>query len=135
MRNSCDHYFYSILNLLYQKISRIKKFFSYNQNIKSSLQLLISQLERYLSIYFWGSLLLTPISGFLSGFAILYEMKALGFLLYFDVFSSSTLSMILSFALLLTLISYPIMKWYIRKLYGQYLEKLKDCLKELQEVE
>ena len=118
-----------------KKYQELKKFFSYNQNIKSSLQLLISQLERYLSIYFWGSLLLTPISGFLSGFAILYEMKALGFLLYFDVFSSSTLSMILSFALLLTLISYPIMKWYIRKLYGQYLEKLKDCLKELQEVE
>jgi hypothetical protein len=43
-------------------------------------------------------------------------------------------SMILSFALLLTLISYPVMKWYIRKLYGQHLEKLKDCLKELEEV-
>jgi hypothetical protein len=42
--------------------------------------------------------------------------------------------MILSFALLLTLVSYPVMKWYIRKLYGQHLEKLKDCLKELEEV-
>ena len=117
-----------------KKYTELKKFFSYNQNIKSNLQLLIAQLEKYLSIYFWGSLLLTPISGFLSGFAILYEMKALGFLLYFDVFSSATLSMIISFALLLTLLSYPIMKWYIRKLYGQHLEKLKDCLKELQEV-
>jgi len=114
-----------------KKYNELKKFFSYNQDIKSSLQLLITQLEKYLSIYFWGSLLLTPISGFLSGFAVLYEMKALGFLLYFDVFSSATLSMILSFALLLTLLSYPIMKWYIRKLYGQHLEKLKDCLKEL----
>ena len=62
-------------------------------------------------------------------------MKALGFLLYFDVYSSATLSMILSFALLLTLISYPVMKWYIRKLYGQHLEKLKGCLKELEEAE
>lgn len=118
-----------------KKYNELKKFFSYHQNIKTSLRALIEQLEKYLSIYFWGSLLLTPISGFLSGFAILYEMKALGFLLYFDVFSSATLSMILSFALLLTLISYPIMKWYIRKLYGQHLEKLKDCLKELEEVE
>lgn len=116
-----------------KKYNELRKFFSYHQDIKSSLQLVISQLEKYLNIYFWGSLLLTPVSGFLLGFAILYEMKALGFLIYFDVFSSATLSMILSFALLLTLVSYPIMKWYIRKLYGQHVEKLKDCLKELNE--
>ncbi len=118
-----------------KKYRELKKFFSYHENIKTNLQALVIQLERYLSIYFWGSLLLTPISGFLSGFAILYEMKALGFLLYFDVFSSATLSMILSFALLLTLLSYPVMKWYIHRLYGRHLEKLKDCLKELQEME
>jgi hypothetical protein len=117
-----------------KKYSELKRFFSYNENIKSSLQLLITQLEKYLNLYFWGSFLLTPVSGFLSGFAILYEMKALGFLLYFDVFSSATISLILSFALLLTLLSYPVMKWYIRKLYGQHLEKLKDCLKELNET-
>jgi hypothetical protein len=116
-----------------KKYNELRKFFSYHQDIKSSLQLVISQLEKYLNIYFWGSLLLTPVSGFLLGFAILYEMKALGFLIYFDVFSSATLSMILSFALLLTLISYPVMKWYIRKLYGQHVEKLKDCLRELNE--
>lgn len=114
-----------------KKYQELKKFFSYHQDIKSSLELLIYQLEKYLNLYFWGSLLLTPISGFLSGFAILYEMKALGFLVYFNVFSSATISIILSFALLLTLLSYPIMKWYIRKLYGQHLEKLKDGLKEL----
>jgi len=117
-----------------KKYRELKRFFSYNENMKHSLQLLIQQLEKYLSIYFWGSLLLTPVSGFLLCFVILYEMKALGFLLYFDVYSSATLSMILSFALLLTLVSYPVMKWYIRKLYGQHLEKLKDCLKELEEV-
>jgi hypothetical protein len=117
-----------------KKYRELKRFFSYNENMKHSLQLLIQQLEKYLSIYFWGSLLLTPVSGFLLCFVILYEMKALGFLLYFDVYSSATLSMILSFALLLTLISYPVMKWYIRKLYGQHLEKLKDCLRELEEV-
>lgn len=118
-----------------KKYKELQRFFSYHENIKSNLELLIVQLEKYLNIYFWGSLLLTPISGFLSGYAILYELKALGFLLYFDMFNSGTLTIILSFALLLTLLSYPIMKWYIRKFYGQYLEKLKDCLKELQEIE
>jgi hypothetical protein len=118
-----------------KKYMELKKFFSYSSSIKVSLQALILQLEKYLNIYFWGSLLLTPVSVFLSGFAILYEMKALGFLLYFDMFNSATLSLLLSFALLLTLVSYPIMKWYIRKLYGQHLENLKGCLKELEEIE
>ena len=118
-----------------KKYRELKKFFSYNDSIKSSLQALILQLEKYLNIYFWGSLLLTPVSVFLAGFVILYEMKALGFLLYFDIFNSATFSLLLSFALLLTLISYPVMKWYIRKLYGQHLEKLKECLKELEEIQ
>ena len=118
-----------------KKYRELKKFFSYNSSIKASLQALILQLEKYLHFYFWGSLLLTPVSVFLSGFVILYEMKALGYLLYFDIFNFSILSMLLSFALMLTLISYPIMKWYIRKLYGQHLEKLRDCLKELEEIE
>lgn len=128
-------YFHPLFHLLYTKIQRAQTLFFLHQDIKTSLQALVVQLEKYLSIYFWGSLLLTPVSGFLSGFAILYQMKALGFLVYFDAFSSATLSMILSFALLLTLISYPVMKWYVRKLYGQHLEKLKDCLKELEEAE
>jgi hypothetical protein len=117
-----------------KKYIELKKFFPYESSIKTSLEALIVQLEKYLNIYFWGSLLLTPVSVLLSGFAILYEMKALGFLLYFEVFNAGTLFMLLSFALLLTLMSYPVMKWYIRKLYGQHLEKLKQCLKELHEV-
>lgn len=123
--------------LLYyiKKYKELKRFSSYHQDIKSNLKLMIIQLEKYLNIYFWGSLLLTPISGFLSGFAILYEMKALGYLAYFDIFNTATLAVIFSFALMLTLISYPIMKWYIRKLYGQHLEKLKACYKELEVTE
>ena len=49
----------------------------------------------------------------------------------FDIFNAATLAIIMSFALLLTLISYPIMKWYIKKLYGRYLDNLRDCLNEL----
>ncbi|MDB5228616.1 MAG: hypothetical protein JWN78_2809 [Bacteroidota bacterium] len=127
--------FFPYLVYYIKKYSELKKFFSYNSSIKVSLQALVLQLEKYLDFYFWGSLLLTPVSVFLSGFAILYEMKALGFLLYFNIFNSAILATLLSFALLLTLISYPLMKWYIRKLYGQHLEKLKDCLKELQEAD
>jgi|GEM_PF-1595186 len=115
----------------YKKYKELAHFSSYHQDVKTNLKLLITQLEKYLNIYFWGSLLLTPISGFFSGFAVLYELKALGHLLYFDIFNAATLAIIMSFALLLTLISYPIMKWYIKKLYGRYLDNLRDCLNEL----
>lgn len=117
-----------------KKYRELKKFYSYSASMKSHLEMMIAQLEKYLKIYFWGSIFLTPVTGFLSAFAILYQMKALGFLLYFDTFNYGILSYMLLFSLLLTLLSYPVMKWYIRKLYGQHLEKLKDCLKELNEI-
>lgn len=114
-----------------KKYNELNRFFVFHNDIKTSLESLIQQLEKYLKIYFYGSLLLSPFAVFISALACLYEMKALGYLVYFDEFSKPTLSLILSFALLFTLISYPILKWYIRKLYGQHLEKLKDCLNEL----
>lgn len=116
-----------------KKYRELQRFTSYHHDIKTNLKYLILQMEKYLKIYFWGSLLLTPLTVFLSGFIILYEIKALGFLLYFDAFHPSILSTLLSFSLLITLVSYPLMKWYIRKLYGQLLEKLKTCLWEMEE--
>lgn len=118
----------------FKKYQEIKNSMSYDNDIKTNLQNMIAFLQKYLDVYFWGSLLLTPITGILAGYAILYEMKAFGFLLYFDVFSKPVFVSILSFGLLLTLISYPMMKWYIHKLYGQHLEKLKECLKELNTI-
>ena len=82
-----------------------------------------------------GQFVIDPLTVFLSGFIILYEIKALGFLLYFDTFHPSILSTLLSLALLITLISYPTMKWYIRKMYGRHLEKLKKCLQEIEEIQ
>ncbi|MFN8282766.1 MAG: hypothetical protein U0U67_06095 [Chitinophagales bacterium] len=118
-----------------KKYNELRRFSVFHNDIKTSLQSLILQLEKFLKIYFYGSLILAPFSVFISTLACLYEMKALGFLLYFDEFSKPTLAMILSFALLFTLISYPILKWYLRKLYGQHVETLKSYLKEMDEVE
>ncbi|HNE50685.1 MAG TPA: hypothetical protein PKM51_05930 [Chitinophagales bacterium] len=118
-----------------KKYRELQQFSSYHQDLKTNLTQLILQMEKYLKIYFWGSLLLTPLTVFLSGFIILYEIKALGFLLYFDTFHPSILSTLLSLALLITLISYPTMKWYIRKMYGRHLEKLKKCLQEIEEIQ
>ena len=118
-----------------KKYNELNTFSIFHNNIKTSLQSLIIQLEKFLKIYFYGSLILAPFSVFISALACLYEMKALGYLLYFDEFSKPTLSIILSFAIVFTLLSYPILKWYLHKLYGQHIETLKEYLKELEEVE
>lgn len=118
-----------------KKYNELNKFSIFHNDIKTSLQSLILQLEKFLKIYFYGSLILAPFSVFISALACLYEMKALGYLLYFDEFSKPTLAIILSFALVFTLLSYPILKWYLRKLYGQHIETLKAYLRELEEVE
>ncbi len=117
-----------------RKYGELKRFSSYQENMKDSLSKLITQIEHYLRIYFFGSLFLTPVTVFLSGVVLLHELKAIGVLLYFDVFNIATLSLLLFAALLATLLSYPLLKWYIRKLYGKPVEKLKINLKELQQV-
>ncbi len=117
-----------------RKYGELKHFSSYQENMKDSLSKLIIQIEHNLRIYFWGSLFLTPVTVFLSGVVLLHELKAIGVLLYFDVFNIATLSLLLFAALLATLLSYPLLKWYIRKLYGKPVERLKINLKELQQV-
>ena len=70
-----------------KKYNELNKFSIFHNDIKTSLQSLILQLEKFLKIYFYGSLILAPFSVFISALACLYEMKALGYLLYFDEFS------------------------------------------------
>lgn len=117
-----------------KKYLELKRFSSYPENIKQHLSALIQQIEHYLKIYFWGSLFLTPVSVFLGGIVLLNELKTSGILLYFDLFNIGTLSLLVCASMVATLVSYPLLKWYIHKLYGKPLDLLKINLKELQAV-
>lgn len=101
-------------------------------NLKENLNTLIKTLEKYLNLYFIGSIVLTPISaltGFLYGYGLhensdnwLREVE-----LHVWIAGGVT-------ACLLTLLMIPFMRWYLHKLYGNYLNELKHCFAELEEV-
>ncbi|NJO00448.1 MAG: hypothetical protein HC880_01080 [Bacteroidia bacterium] len=98
-------------------------------NLKTSLEQLISVMQTFIRIYFYGSIILTPIS-FLSGFIYGYTKAGEP-----ENFAHLTQLWFLGIAVLaagfFTLLMYPFIKWYTHKLYGNYVDKLKICLREL----
>ncbi len=114
-------------------------FFKYRQinavaitsdNLKNSLQKLIHVLDTFLKIYLYGSIIITPISfltGFFYGFTLAGEDHTLQQAMQWEIIAIS-----LGLTVIATLLMYPFMKWYIRRLYGNYLQELKTCMHELE---
>lgn len=118
---------YYIFN--YQQINKI----AINEDkLKDTLHNLINTLEAYLRTYFYGNLILSPIT-FLSSFlygALIFRDKTASQALE----SSTIISGLIIFGVIMLFI-YPIMRWHIKRNYGQYLEELKKYAKELEAEE
>ncbi len=116
---------------LYKKYFELKKIERQELPLVQSLRLLTRTLDKYLRIYFWGNMLVTPISTAV-GFFYGYSLHATS-----DAWLSEINWLVWGAALftvcLLSVLMYPFMKWYIYKLYGSYLEELKSYLLELEE--
>jgi hypothetical protein len=101
--------------------------------IQCNLTKQLNALERLLRFYLWIGVLLIPMTA-LGSFWIGYAYysypgglpKELSFLLL-------TSAIILAATLLLCIPLYFFTKWYIRKLYGAHIEKLKMMMNELNE--
>ena len=110
------------------KYQRINSIINSGQNLRTSLKNLISTLGYFLKFYLYSSLIVTPIAfltGFFYGYSSLQETNNPVAL---DFYTLITLDVT---AGVLTILVYPFMKWYIRRLYGRYIDELKNCLKEL----
>ena len=111
------------------KYQRINSIINSGQNLRESLKNLIHTISYFLKFYLYSSLIVTPIAfilGFFYGYSSLQETSDPVAL---DFYTLLTLDIV---AALLTVVAYPFMKWYIRRLYGRYLDELQDCLKELE---
>lgn len=100
--------------------------------VRSSLQKQLNSLENLLRFYLWSGLLLIPIAALVS-FWIGYTYSNPA-----EFSRDNSLLLITSFVILVAsiLICIPIFfftKWYIRKLYGRHIEKLKNMMNELSE--
>jgi hypothetical protein len=114
----------------YKKLSLLKNLNIESKPIKETLTDLITQFEKFLWFYRWGYNILIPFALFIGAFA------------GFNASSERDLIQIISDIRLwitLTTILVPIaflcnfvMKWYLKKLYGSHLTRLRSILGELQ---
>lgn len=100
--------------------------------VRSSLQKQLNSLDNLLRFYLWSGLLLVPMAA-LASFWIGYTYSAPA-----EFTRDNSLLLITSFVILLVSILlciplYFFTKWYIRKLYGCHIEKLKEMMNELSE--
>lgn len=101
-----------------------------NENLQSTITMLIARLESYLKFYKNSYAILYPIF-FLLG--LLFGALERGPSAYIEYLSrTTTIIYLVLMAGLFFFISSWFANWYIRKLYGEHVEKLRKLLDELQ---
>jgi Ca2+/Na+ antiporter len=95
--------------------------------VKSNLQRQVSTLEKYVRFYFIAGTILTPLSYFTAGIILLNKTPGItlntGFYMFF-----------FGVGVVMTILLYFVNKWYVNKLYGQHVKKLKELLKQMEET-
>ncbi len=104
--------------------------------VKSNLQKQVTTLEKYIRVYLIGGTLLAPISLLFFGwFSYIKARKNVNDSLFFPGEHNPMWKAILAWVILtaiVTFLFYFLNKWYVRKLYGKHVEKLKEVLSEME---
>ncbi|AFM04249.1 hypothetical protein Fleli_1851 [Bernardetia litoralis DSM 6794] len=106
----------------YKKVRKI----NLQKNLKETLQQLISTLDLYLKVYLYGSLILGLFAAILPLFWKNITLE-----------DFTLLQLIISGGIAFIIIPayYFFIKWYIKNLYGNYVNELREELKELEDLE
>jgi hypothetical protein len=117
--------------------------------VRSNLQRQLDTLEKYVNFYFVAGTLLTPLVYFASGLIVFFKTpQAHGSArdLRYQIGDSSVniiphimnQKFFTAFVLIgvgLAIGSYFLNRWYVNKLYGQHIQKLKNLLSQMEEAE
>lgn len=116
-----------VLSLIWYsfKYSRIRKI-DLHKNLKQTLQQLIHTLDLYLKVYLYGSFVLGLFAAMLP---LLWKNVT------FDDLTLTKSLIIGGIALITFPTYYWLIKWYIKNLYGNYVNELKTELKELEDLD
>ncbi len=124
-----------LLYIIYylKKIKLLNRFEGSPGNVRANLERLVHDLDAFLRFYYRSYTLLYP------GYLLLIVILAIADL-GLDQFLESlrewrTVAYLLFLVLLSVALSFWISKWYLGKLYGTHLQKLRGLLRELQEGE
>ncbi len=111
----------------YYKNRLLKRMECVTCEVRSNLEMQVTTLGKYVRFYFWAGVLLTPIAYYASGAIILYK-SAIGLHA-----PSRLLFIFIGIGIPLSILSYYLNKWYVNKLYGQHVAKLKELLGQMGE--
>jgi hypothetical protein len=105
--------------------------------VKSNLQTIVTIIENFIKRYFQFTMAMLPIC-FIFALLLGYHEKEPNPQIdsFAKVLFSSkwqVISFIVVYLILLSVGIYYFTKWYLKKLYGNYLVQLKDCIRELSE--
>lgn len=121
--------------ILYYLYKRTRSLTSSFQPVKTNLQTVASLLEEFVKRYFQFTMALLPVCFLFS--LILSSMEPISipevdkFVLHYFSARWQVLSFLGVYMIALAVTLYYFTKWYLKKLYGNYLAELKKCIEEL----
>ena len=121
--------FVSYLFYYIKKIILLNQFDSSSENLKNSLEHLLKRLTTYLTFYKRSYAILYPVYFCLG---VLFGAIERGFDDFVQhVSQPKVIFMLVGLAVLFFLVTIFVTNWYLKKLYGNHLDKLKELLHEL----
>ncbi len=112
-----------------QKYLLVKTASVSNDNLKSILDNLVVKLKEYTRIYFWSNVLLIPflqITNYILAEVVMGDI--------FEIFAAGNgIYIFVAYVLISSLLMVSFFRWYVNKMYGNYIIQLEQYLEELKE--
>ncbi len=123
--------------LLFYLLRRISRLSATTLPVKSNLQTIVNIIEEFTRRYFQFTMALIPVCFFFSLYLAMSEPKPMpqAEKVAKSIFDASwkVFTFLTVYTLGLCIGIYYFTKWYLRKLYGKFVAKLKECIAELGE--
>jgi hypothetical protein len=113
----------------YRKNALLKRMQCTVCDVRSNLQIQLNTLEKYVRLYLIGGTILVP--AVLAAFYLLVQHKHIMFLPLSKISAGLGLVLYVALSIILTVALFFFHRWYIYKLYGRYIQRLKQMLKEM----
>lgn len=134
----------------YRKNRLLKQMQCVSCEVRSNLKTQLVTLEKYVRFYFVAGTILTPLAYFAAGVITLFNapeaQPALGdgpfevqtsvsqMPIAAHISNHRFFVLFVSIGVVITVGSYFLNRWYINKMYGQYIQKLKELLHQMEEA-
>lgn len=143
--NHANHIYFSVfavataifLAIVVYLLKRTQQLSATALPVKSNLQTIVTIIEAFMKRYFQFTMGLIPACFVFAILLIYYEHGSIpDASTIFNTYFKSNWQMVLFLTVYLTILTvgiYYFTRWYLRRLYGRYVEQLKQCILELEE--